>query len=247
MHPDDARDETPGWRAVGVVLGNDPIDVLGVDPWGTTWRDTGDVVAMRHPAWPTQVHRVPVYRVIDGLRTVTFAAGELSNQVWGFFVPSRVVVRRAEPDEWRAYQDLRVRAMLDSPEAFTSTVERERGFDEAEWRRRLTVSRTVVAWRDGDAVGTVAAPVDDDDPARWVVVALWVDPSARGSGVAGALLDAVAEQAVAAGIERLVLWVMVANAAARSLYERRGWVPTGDTERLPDGRDEIALELTLPR
>lgn len=246
MHPDDALDETPGWRAVGVVLGNDPIDVLGVDPWGATWRDTGEVVAARHPNWPTQVHRVPVYRVIDGLRTVTFAAGELSNQVWGFFVPTGVVVRRVEPDEWRAYQAIRVRALHDSPEAFTSTVERERGFAESEWRRRLAAAHTLIAWRDGVAVGTVAA-FAGDRPDRWAVVALWVEPAARGGGLAGALLDAVAEAARAAGIHRLLLWVMVDNAPARSLYDRRGWVATGDTERLADGRDEIALELTLAR
>lgn len=246
MHPDDELDETPGWRAVGVVLGNDPIDVLGVDPWGVTWRDTGGVVAVRHPSWPTQVHRVPVYRVIDGLRTVTFAAGELSNQVWGFFVPTGVAVRRAEPDEWRAYQAIRVRALLDSPEAFTSTVERERGFDESEWRRRLTASHTLIAWRDGVAVGTIAA-FRDDRAGGWAVVALWVDPGVRGSGVAGSLLDAIADEARTEGVHRLRLWVMVDNAPARSLYDRRGWVATGDTERLPDGRDEIALELTLAR
>jgi GNAT superfamily N-acetyltransferase len=147
---------------------------------------------------------------------------------------------------WHAYQALRVRALLDSPEAFTSTVERERGLAEAEWRRRLTASHTLIAWRDGIAVGTVAA-LEGDRPDGWAVVALWVDPLVRGGGLAGTLLDAVAEAEGAASIRRLRLWVMVDNAPARSLYSRRGWVATGDTERLPDGRDEIALELTLAR
>jgi hypothetical protein len=73
--------------AVGVVLDGDPIEIDGVNPWGRTWHDEGEMVTMRHPYYPTQEHPMPVYSMTHGDRTITFAAGELSNQVWGFFRP----------------------------------------------------------------------------------------------------------------------------------------------------------------
>lgn len=45
------------------------------------------MLTVRHPYYPTQEHRMPVYSITQGDRTTTFAAGELSNQVWGFFRP----------------------------------------------------------------------------------------------------------------------------------------------------------------
>lgn len=79
--------ETPGWRSAGIVFDGDPIDLEGVNPWRHSWRDTGEVVWMRHPSYPTQLHDVPVYTMETERGEVTFAAGELSNTVWGFFLP----------------------------------------------------------------------------------------------------------------------------------------------------------------
>ncbi|MDP3207950.1 MAG: hypothetical protein Q8M65_02270, partial [Rhodoglobus sp.] len=79
--------ETAGWRAAGVVLDGDPIDLDGVNPWQHSWRDTGEVVWMRHPSYPTQLHDMPEYRIVAAGREVRFASGELSNTVWGFYLP----------------------------------------------------------------------------------------------------------------------------------------------------------------
>lgn len=81
-------EETPGWHAVGIVFDGEAIDLDGVNPWTVSWHPTGEYVGMRHPAWPTQVHGMPVYTLTDGDRTITFAAGELSNTVWGFYLPN---------------------------------------------------------------------------------------------------------------------------------------------------------------
>ena len=81
-------DETAGWRAVGVDLDGQPIDLGGgIDPWKHSWRSLDREVWMRHPSWPTQLHDLPTYEITAGDRTIVFAAGELSNQVWGFYVP----------------------------------------------------------------------------------------------------------------------------------------------------------------
>lgn len=77
------------WVAVGVVLDGDPIEVDGVNPWRHSWHHVGETVTVRHPNYPTQEYRMPVYSITHAAGTATFAAGELSNQVWGFFVPPR--------------------------------------------------------------------------------------------------------------------------------------------------------------
>lgn len=243
-HSDDALPETPGWRAVGVVLDGDPIDVHGLNPWEHSWRDTGEHVAMRHPSWPTQVHRMPAYTMTEGTRTVTFAAGELSNQVWGFFVPVATVIHRAGPDDWIAYRAIRLAALRDAPGAFTATVAREEKLPEAEWRRRIGAAHTLIAWRDGEAVGCVTG-LADAKTRQWTVVAMWVAPHARRTGTGGALLAALADAARVEGFSSLHLWVVVGNDAAIALYERSGYRATGERATLPDGRDEFALRLDL--
>lgn len=243
-HPDDSLPETPGWRPIGIVLDGDPIDVHGLNPWGHSWRDTGEVVAMRNPSWPTQVHRVPVYTMGEGTRLVTFATGELSNQVWGFFVPSGPVIHRATADDWAAYRAIRLAALRDAPEAFTATAAGEEQFDETEWRRRIGAARTFIAWHDGDAVGCVTGLPEAETP-QWTVVAMWVAPPARRSGVSDSLLRALADAARAEQAVSLHLWVVVGNSPAIALYERCGYRPTGERATLPDGRHELVLRLQL--
>ncbi|HOT33867.1 MAG TPA: hypothetical protein PLW15_05380, partial [Rhodoglobus sp.] len=79
--------ETPGWRSAGIVFDGEPIDVDGINPWKHSWVDTGEIVWMRHPSYPTQLHDMPMYLIAAEGRYITFAAGELSNTVWGFYLP----------------------------------------------------------------------------------------------------------------------------------------------------------------
>lgn len=87
-----------------------------------------------------------------------------------------------------------------------------------------------VAESDGRIVGVLVLEGDDLD---W----LWVDPSAQGAGVGGALL----EHATTLRPRGLALWVFASNAPARGFYERRGWravrTTDGDNEEgAPDVR-----------
>jgi ribosomal protein S18 acetylase RimI-like enzyme len=73
------------------------------------------------------------------------------------------------------------------------------------------------------------------------LASMWVAPHARGTGAAGALVDAVVAWADAATV---TLYVVEANVRARRLYERHGFVTTGGTwTRERDG----ALGLVMRR
>jgi GNAT superfamily N-acetyltransferase len=149
-------------------------------------------------------------------------------------------------DDWRAWRELRLRALRDSPNAFASTYERERGFTEDDWRRRLEDPATVsVLAYDGEvAVGMGAA--FPDLPGHLHVVAMWTDPGARGRGVGSAVLRAIERWARPQGL-RLHLDVSTVNPGARRAYERYGFVATGETRPLREGSDDLVVRLVLDR
>jgi ribosomal protein S18 acetylase RimI-like enzyme len=81
------------------------------------------------------------------------------------------------------------------------------------------ITATTVAIRDGAVVGFVT--VHDDE-----IEQVYVHPDARGTGVAGALLDE-GERSVARGHRRCWLAVVAGNDRARRFYERQGWRDDG--------------------
>jgi GNAT superfamily N-acetyltransferase len=144
------------------------------------------------------------------------------------------VITRARPHDWQLYRRVRLAALADAPYAFSSTLERERAFADDVWRQRLgsVTTATFLAWHDGEPVGAATGKVEDpaDEHAiaeSWQLVGMWVDPRARGLGVADALVEAVAGHAASQGAQALVLWVTEINDRARRFYERMGFQPTG--------------------
>ena len=142
-------------------------------------------------------------------------------------------LRRLGPDDWEVLRDIRLRALADSPDAFGSTLDRERDFDEKEWRRRLV--RPVYTVLDGDRPVAMAGAFTDEG--RIQVWGMWTDPEHRGRGHARALLDALVARAVAKGTP-VSLHVNVANPVARTVYESYGFVATGELEPLRPGSDQ---------
>jgi ribosomal protein S18 acetylase RimI-like enzyme len=146
-------------------------------------------------------------------------------------------VRRLGPDDWEMFQEMRLRSLADSPDAFGSTLEREQAFTEDDWRQRLT--GVVYAVTDP---GPVAIGGLFDDDGVFHVWGMWTDPAHRGRGHARRILDAmIAPDADA------VLDVNVANNAARTAYERYGFVGTGDLEPLRPGSEQMMERMVLRR
>ncbi|HEX4977208.1 MAG TPA: GNAT family N-acetyltransferase [Nocardioides sp.] len=144
-------------------------------------------------------------------------------------------------DDWRTWRDLRLRSLADAPHAFGSTWERERAFTDEEWRARVAgwtdpdetvAGPAVVAEADGVPVGLGGG--FRDEPGMLHVVAMWTDPVWRGRGVGRLVLDTLRSWAEERGL-RLHLDVEAGNAGARRLYERYGFVATGDSRPLRPG------------
>jgi hypothetical protein len=78
-----------GWRNFHIGSEGDGLTINGVAIWQQEWRRTGEgSLELPHPNHLHQRHRFNIYEVGRVDDPVRFAAGELSNGVWGFYVPA---------------------------------------------------------------------------------------------------------------------------------------------------------------
>lgn len=103
-----------------------------------------------------------------------------------------------------------------------------------------------IAERNGEPIGSVLLAKDSPDVARLRL--LLVEPSARGLGIGGRLIDECVGFARQRGYRRITLWTHSVLLAARHLYERAGFRLTSSEPRKSWGQDVVAeywdLELT---
>lgn len=146
-----------------------------------------------------------------------------------------IIVRRIQPGDVELLRRTRLAALRDTPDAFAKTHAEESAYDADFWagRARSNASgaehSTFFAFEGDDCVGLVGGhqAVDGD---HVDLVSMWTDPAARGRGVGAALVAAVLEWADGRTVE---LWVTHGNDGAQRLYERCGFVETGDHQPLP--------------
>ena len=175
-----------------------------------------------------------------------------------------VQIVRLAPREWRAYRELRLRALRDDPGAFGASHDEFAARPAAYWRDRLqAAAEEQTDWLlfarrggrsgGGDAsqlVGMVGAMlnrhVPDADDAD--VISMYVAPEERGRGIAALLLDALLAALRESGtVRRVGLYVNAEQGAAVRLYERAGFSITGRTRgRLGDGNEHDLLHMERP-
>lgn len=157
-------------------------------------------------------------------------------------------IRQIEAGEWRRWRATRLRMLRDDADFFATRYEDMVREPDARWKawveeaalgeeKTLFVAEEV----DGAWLGLVGA-FARVDPLEVQLISMWVDPAARGRGVAQRLIRAVAGWADARASTRVVLFVQEANRPAQRLYEKAGFKPTGD--RAVGGR-RSAFKLVL--
>ena len=150
-------------------------------------------------------------------------------------------IRPAAREQWEQARDLRLRALADSPEAFGSTLERERAHGEAEWvgwiegwegsRNVLFVAQDDERWV-GMAVGSRAGEESDAH-----LYGMWVEPSSRSRGIGARLVVEVLAWARGWEARSVILGVTETNARAAAFYEHLGFADTGERDPLREGSE----------
>ena len=151
-------------------------------------------------------------------------------------------IRLLGPADWRVLRDARLRALIDSPDAFTSRYGYERRWNEHQWRQRFRAATWLVAVERGDVIG-IAGLVADHPKEPEHVESIWVAPTHRNRGVSRSLLNRMIEIACRAGLTHIWMWVLEGNLLARRVYARLGFAWTG--ERKPVDRDGRRFERRL--
>jgi ribosomal protein S18 acetylase RimI-like enzyme len=162
-----------------------------------------------------------------------------------------ILIQRITPKTALVFKQVRLRALEESPTAFSSTYARESLFTDEEWTRRATRwagkgdDAMFLAFDGGRPCGIVGSYVGPEHPQRAQVISTWVDPAYRRIGVGKALVDAVIAWNRPRGVREILLMVTSVNTGAISFYERLGFRKTGVTAEYPNDPAITEYEMML--
>jgi RimJ/RimL family protein N-acetyltransferase len=160
-------------------------------------------------------------------------------------------------DTFSAWREMRLRALHDHPDAFGQPYASYAAiaFHDAlaQFEARYDEGSVIFgAFSGNELSGTIGIFREQRPKAahQMTIVAMYVIPEARGTGVSDALVTAaIAEARATSGVLQIHLAVASHNIAARKLYERHGFVRYGTEPRalLVDGQpyDEDHMVLIL--
>ncbi|MBW4703505.1 MULTISPECIES: GNAT family N-acetyltransferase [unclassified Micromonospora] len=160
-------------------------------------------------------------------------------------------VHRVRPQDAARMRALRLEMLADAPLAFLETVAEAAARPHADYAARIAYvsqgchTAQFVADPGGRLVGHAGGTVAPDEPDLTVVYAVYVNPSWRGTGLLGALIDEVAAWSRACGRPQLMLEVVVGNDRAYRAYHRLGFTDTG--VRVPHPKIPALTELQMRR
>lgn len=148
-----------------------------------------------------------------------------------------IEIRRTTLDDWLTWKEMRLTALRSAPTAYGETYATAAAGDDQYWQKwwRERAEDTAVrsiAFADGRPAGQVACVQWRGPDTVPMIIAMWVEPAFRGTGVADALVTDMLDWARANGFSQVELGVTEGNEAARKLYLRYGFEPTGRTEYL---------------
>jgi RimJ/RimL family protein N-acetyltransferase len=139
------------------------------------------------------------------------------------------VIRRLSPGEGALYRAVRLEALRDSPEAFSSRYEDAVARSEQSWADQADSSatgsnRATFVTIEDRPVGLAALYRDEEDSNVGELAQMWVAPEVRGESVAADLLFEVFRWAGFNGISHVKAEVVKSNTRALRFYEKFGFV-----------------------
>jgi len=146
---------------------------------------------------------------------------------------------RLNANEGPRLRAIRLRALLDAPDAFGSIFEEAAARPAEDWSRQVLDLPTFVAVVNDLDVGMVRGARDETRAGTAWLISMWVAPEVRRLGVGGCLVDAVIAWARSSRVNRLLLDVADTNPAAIALYERKGFQRNGEVSTMPHPREHI--------
>lgn len=146
------------------------------------------------------------------------------------------IIRRLNIGEAAVYRSLRLEALKDSPEAFSTTYESALERDDNSWISQADSSahgndRATFIVFDDRPIGLAALYRDSDIPSEGELLQMWIAPSHRGGGVAADLLDHLFRWAANHSFTSIRAEVTQGNLRALRFYKKYGFQPISSEAR----------------
>jgi ribosomal protein S18 acetylase RimI-like enzyme len=130
------------------------------------------------------------------------------------------------------FKAVRLRALRDTPTAFSSSYAAESRLSDINWIERAQEwsskrSTTYLAMDVENPCGIVSGFLGRDHPTRAHLASMWVDPRHRRLGIGRTLVNAIIEWARRHGADTVRLTVTSNNDPAIEFYKSLGFSPTG--------------------
>ena len=158
---------------------------------------------------------------------------------------SSYAVRRGVARDAESLRMIRLESLRDTPDAFGAQFDEVSAWPMSRWREVAAGWHYYVGEVDGDVVGLVSGEVDCRSPGQCWMFGMYVSPPARGTGLAGGLVDAVCGWARENGASELRLHVTETQLRARAFYAKVGFELTGGSMTMQ--RDPSVRLLTMAK
>ncbi|MBA2324347.1 MAG: GNAT family N-acetyltransferase [Pseudonocardiales bacterium] len=157
-----------------------------------------------------------------------------------------VEIRFLAADDWRLLRAARLRALRDSPQAFTSRYSTESVWTEQQWRSRFIAAEWLAAVEPGGVIGIAGLADGRPAHAQHHIESIWVAPEHRRQGVFQSLITTLADRSRRSGHTELLLWVLEGNLDAVLAYRRLGFIETGERGLTGPHPHQYERRLRLP-
>ena len=145
------------------------------------------------------------------------------------FERSKIDVTLLTPEDWSRLRDIRLRALIENPEAFGPTYDEENNLNEQGWRNRFKKEYYLIGSISNKDVGTLYIEVlKVVHGATCWIGGCWTDPEYRGFGVMKSLFEFIDIHSKEKGWQRQGLGVWVHNEKAIKAYEAIGFSVAGE-------------------
>ena len=156
-----------------------------------------------------------------------------------------LTVRRIAADQGVVFRELRTASLREAPYAFGETLEEALSadastFEETAARHAASpTSTSFILYTEGHPAGLIGACFEDAPSHRAFVSELWVAPAVRHLRGGELLVNTASGWLAGAGATEIYAWIADENRNAMRFYERLGFGPTGEHERIARAPDQF--------
>ena len=162
-----------------------------------------------------------------------------------------ISVRRIHPNEGAIYRRIRLAALSESPDAFSTTLESANGRSADGWNEQADSAAVgpdriiILVFLDEEPIGLAGLYRDALNKDFGELTQVWISPDHRGGHAAAKLIEAALAFATEHHFRRLSAWVIKGNERAIRFFRKHGFELTNETQPCSAGSDLVSRLMAI--